>query len=129
MISKLFLIVVIVVLVLIIFTLIAVGYIQNYLFAYDFLPGSWIDADGNIVVLEYAESGDIRISFGTQIGHDEYEVASGEYEFGMSKSWFKPEYTAKFGDNLRIEIIPVDKNIRFYKKDKLIGSFYPVKSL
>lgn len=102
-------------------------YITNYYFILKYISGSWIDSDGNIIILDITDSGLLSVSFGTQISDEDFEVMSGEYDYTISKVWFKQEYTIHFGKGVEICILPADKAIKFSKKNKTFGVFYSAK--
>lgn len=124
---SIFLVVVVMFLVLIIIMMHLYQCVSNYYFILEYISGSWIDSGGNIIILDITDSGLLSISFGTQISDDDFEVMSGEYDYTITKTWFKQEYNVRFGKGVELCLLPSDKAIKFTKKSKTFGMFYSAK--
>lgn len=122
-----FLAILVVVLIFLIIAMVMYNFFVNRLFIMEFINGSWMDKDGNLIVLSQTEDGLLGISFATANEAGEYEVVSDECGYSISKVWLKQEYNIGFGKKNNILVKPADKKVEFYKKGKLIGEFYSVK--
>jgi len=86
-----------------------------------------VDSGGNLVVIGINDDGMMDLSFGTPVGDGEYEVITDTRDCNVSKVFFAQEYRVDLGDKTKILVVPTEKKIVFYKKDKPIGEFYSVK--
>jgi len=126
MITKLLICLVVILFFVILLTLGYNSYV-NRAFILDFLDGSWVDSGGNLVVIGINDDGMMDLSFGTPVGDGEYEVITDTRDCNVSKVFFAQEYRVDLGDKTKILVVPTEKKIVFYKKDKPIGEFYSVK--
>lgn len=126
MITKILICIIVILLLVLIITL-GYNFLINRAFILEFIDGSWVDSDGNLVIISVTDSGDIDLSFGTATETGDYEVISDIRECQISKVLFKQEYEINLGEKTKMLVVPSDKKIVFYKKGKPLGEFYSIK--
>lgn len=89
--------------------------------AIDFSNGTWIDNDGNILVLSFQDK--LSISFGVQADDDNYEFSEKKYNYSIRRRPFSNKYKIKTNKDLNIDINIVDGIATVYKKNKKVGKF------
>lgn len=83
-----------------------------------FSNGTWIDSDGNILVMKLDKK--IKISFGISV-NDSYELAENEYDYSISNGW--SSYTINVKNGMKINVDTVKGIATVYDKKKKIGKF------
>ena len=87
-----------------------------------FTNGTWIDRDGNLLVMKINKN-KILISFGVNTENDEYELTEKEYSFRCIKLPLSYNYSIKVNNGIKIAIDIVSGTATVYDKKKKIGKF------
>jgi hypothetical protein len=107
--------------ILVILLLMIVTYFAHKKFIKRFSNGTWIDSDGNVLILKADKK--IKLSFGISKDDGTYELAENEYAYSINKKWFSSEYVIIVKNGMTITIDPVTGIATVYDKKKKVGRF------
>lgn len=114
------LVTVIAVLIIILLVLCCYAVYAHKKFAKKFANGTWIDNDGNVLIIRADKK--IRVTFGVNTDGDEYELNEKDYSYSVSNNLFTQKYNIIMKDR-RIEIDPIAGMATVYYKKSKVGVF------
>lgn len=84
--------------------------------------GTWIDNDGNVLVID-TKKRKVSISFGISSDGDEYEFSEKQYNYFLWLVPFTNSYKIKTTEDLSISVDIVKGIATVYNKNKKVGKF------
>lgn len=114
-------IVLIVIIVLLFFTL-CLAVIADRKNAKLFTDGTWIDRDGNLLVMKLKDN-KITLSFGVNTNGDEYELTEKKYSYSYIRLPFSSTYKIKVNNGVTVNIDINSGSATVYNKKKKVGRF------
>lgn len=96
-------------------------YIANRSFIIKYSNGTWIDSEGNLLILVINKS-KIKVTFGIN-NDDSYELSENEYKYSIAKKLYSSEYTIYLPAKTSITICPISGLAKVSNNKKIIGRF------